>query len=204
MKLQAPDVVAEEVEVYLSSLAEFDAEKRIATESLAALKARRVQLEEDVRLKTEELKFTEPLVATGAAAPLEVTQLRIAVNNASGELRQTIAALRQAEAEIAKVDAEFLKETREQLAETLTKITAMSQTDQGLLDRVAQTDVLSPVRGTLKQLHYNTVGGVILPGRDIVELVPADDTLLLEVRISPRDIAFLNAGAIGQCEIHRL
>ena len=41
---------------------------------------------------------------------------------------------------------------------------------------------------------YNTVGGVVLPGRDIVELVPADDTLLLEVRISPRDIAFLAPG----------
>ena len=190
----APDVVAEEVEVYRSSLAEFDAKKRIASENLSALKARRDQLEEDVRLKGEELEFTRPLVATGAAAPIEVTQLQIAVNNARGELRQTRAAIRQAEAEITKVDAEFLKNTREQLAETLTRIDAMSQTDQGLLDRVTQADVISPVRGTVKQLHYNTVGGVVLPGRDIVELVPADDTLLLEVRISPRDIAFLAPG----------
>ena len=154
----APDVVAEEVEVYRSSLAEFDAKKRIASENLSALKARRDQLEEDVRLKGEELEFTRPLVATGAAAPIEVTQLQIAVNNARGELRQTRAAIRQAEAEITKVDAEFLKNTREQLAETLTRIDAMSQTDQGLLDRVTQADVISPVRGTVKQLHYNTVG----------------------------------------------
>lgn len=194
MLAQAPKVVSEEVEVYLSTIAEFDAKKRIASENLSALKARRIQLEEDVRLKAEELEFTKPLVATGAAAPIEVTQLRIAVNNARGELRQTIAALRQAEAEITKVDAEFLKHTREQLAETLTRIEAMAQMDQGLLDRVTQADVVSPVRGTVKQLHYNTVGGIVLPGRDIVELVPADDTLLLEVQISPRDIAFLAPG----------
>ena len=53
-------------------------------------------------------------------------------------------------------------------------------------------EVRSPVRGTVKTLFNNTVGGVVQPGKDIVEIVPADDTLLLEVRILPRDIGFLH------------
>jgi adhesin transport system membrane fusion protein len=61
----------------------------------------------------------------------------------------------------------------------------------GLSDRVKQTELRSPVNGTVKQLYYNTVGGVVLPGKDIIEVVPLDDTLLLEVRIRPQDIAFL-------------
>ncbi|MEL0152901.1 MAG: HlyD family efflux transporter periplasmic adaptor subunit [Halieaceae bacterium] len=76
----------------------------------------------------------------------------------------------------------------------VTRIAALSQAGEGLTDRVNQTEVIAPVTGTVKQLHYNTVGGVVLPGRDIVELVPADDTLLLEVRIKPQDIAFLAPG----------
>jgi adhesin transport system membrane fusion protein len=50
------------------------------------------------------------------------------------------------------------------------------------------------VAGTIKQLYYNTIGGVVLPGKEIVEIVPLDDTLLVEVRIRPRDIAFLVPG----------
>jgi len=54
--------------------------------------------------------------------------------------------------------------------------------------------VRAPVRGTIKRLLVNTEGGVVLPGRDIVEIVPLDDTLLLEAKIAPRDIAFLSPG----------
>ena len=84
--------------------------------------------------------------------------------------------------------------TREKLAETYTRIAALTQAGEGLSDRVNRTEVIAPVSGTIKQLHYNTVGGVVLAGRDIIELVPADDTLLLEVRIKPRDIAFIAPG----------
>ena len=50
------------------------------------------------------------------------------------------------------------------------------------------------MNGTVKQLYYHTIGGVVLAGKEIVEVVPADDTLLLEVRIRPKDIAFLVPG----------
>ena len=61
-------------------------------------------------------------------------------------------------------------------------------------DRVQRTDVRSPVRGTIKQLFVNTVGGVIQPGEDLVEIVPLEDTLLVEAKVRPADIAFLRPG----------
>ena len=57
-----------------------------------------------------------------------------------------------------------------------------------------QTEIRSPVNGTIKQLKVNTVGGVVQPGKDLVEVVPSDDALLLEARVLPRDIAFLHPG----------
>ena len=55
-------------------------------------------------------------------------------------------------------------------------------------------NLVSPVSGTVNQLFFNTIGGIVLPGRDIIELIPGDDTLLVEVRIRPEDIGFLAPG----------
>jgi adhesin transport system membrane fusion protein len=70
-------------------------------------------------------------------------------------------------------------------------LNALREAGTGLSDRVKQNEVRSPVNGTIKQLYFHTIGGVVLPGKEIIEVVPLDDTLLLEVRIRPKDIAFL-------------
>lgn len=204
----APQVVAEEMELFETSNAELAAQEVIAQrqkrqreEELEELTAKRDQLIKETTLARNELEVTRPLVASGAASQVEILRLEREVNRASGELKQVRAGIRRSEAAIeeavSKVETvrlEFLNQRREQLAETYTRIAALSQAGEGLTDRVNRTEVIAPVTGTVKQLHYNTVGGVVLPGRDIVELVPADDTLLLEVRIKPQDIAFLAPG----------
>jgi adhesin transport system membrane fusion protein len=63
-----------------------------------------------------------------------------------------------------------------------------------LADKVDKSQVKSPVRGRVQRLLANTVGGVVSPGRDIVEIVPLDDALVLEAKIQPRDIAFIHPG----------
>jgi adhesin transport system membrane fusion protein len=68
-------------------------------------------------------------------------------------------------------------------------------------DRVTRTDVRSPVRGTVKQINLNTLGGVVRPGESILEIVPLDDTLLIEARIRPADIAFLHPGQKAMVKI---
>jgi adhesin transport system membrane fusion protein len=61
-------------------------------------------------------------------------------------------------------------------------------------DRVTRTELRTPVRGTVKQIYINTIGGVVKPGESIMDIVPLDDTLLVEARVIPKDVAFLRPG----------
>ncbi|EAQ98954.1 HlyD family type I secretion periplasmic adaptor subunit [Congregibacter litoralis] len=208
MLRELPDVVEQEDQLYQSSLRSRDVEKEIAleqlnqrSEELTELQARESQLSTEERLAQQELDVTRPMVASGAVSEVEILRLEREVNRARGELAQTRAqinrvtsAIAEAQGRVNAVELEFANEAREQLTETMTRINALSEAAEGLSDRVKQTNVTAPVSGTVNQLYYNTVGGVVLPGRDIVELVPADDTLLLEVRVRPQDIAFLAPG----------
>jgi adhesin transport system membrane fusion protein len=208
MRELAPEVVAEELELFQTSRTELETKELIARrqkrqrdQELLELIAKRDQLVTEVSLARSELEVTRPLIASGAASQVEILRLERELNRASGELRQVRAGIRRLEEavqeasnKIETVRLEFLNATREKLAETYTRIAALTQAGEGLSDRVNRTEVIAPVSGTIKQLHYNTVGGVVLAGRDIIELVPADDTLLLEVRIKPRDIAFIAPG----------
>ena len=80
------------------------------------------------------------------------------------------------------------------MAEVQSKINSMSEGSVALSDRIKQADIRSPVNGTIKRILYNTIGGVVQPGKDIIEIVPLEDALLLEARILPKDIAFLHPG----------
>ncbi len=91
-----------------------------------------------------------------------------------------------------------------ELSETMARLNALIQSGTGLADRVKQSSIRSPVRGTVKRLFVNTIGGVVQPGRDIVEVVPLEGKLMLEAKVSPRDYRFSRARAKGSGEIHRL
>jgi adhesin transport system membrane fusion protein len=208
MVAAAPDIVAQEVQLYESRIRGLEVEQEIAmqqlaqrTEELTELAARESQLDTEQRLARQELDFTQPMVASGAVSEVEILRLQREVNRASGELAQTqaqakrvTAAMAEARERMDSVRIEFANEASEQLTDTLTRIKGLREAGEGLSDRVQQTNVIAPVTGTVKQLFYNTIGGIVLPGRDIIELVPADDTLLLEVRVRPQDIAFLAPG----------
>lgn len=208
MRTETPDIVYQELQLYDSRLEELEVQKGIARqqltqrrEELRELGVRRGQLGREVELATEELSRTTPMIQSGAVSPVEVLRLQREVNKAEGELKQTraqlsriSASISEAEGKLAGVDLEFSNGVREQLADTVNRINALTEAGAGLSDRVRQTSLLSPVSGTIKQLFYNTVGGIVLPGRDIIELIPADDSLLVEVRVRPQDIAFMAPG----------
>ncbi len=92
-------------------------------------------------------------------------------------------------------------EVSDQLNTTRAELQSVTETRAAGEDRVTRTEVRSPVHGTIKELKQNTVGGVIRPGEDIVEIVPLDDTLLVEAEIRPADIAFLRPGQDAMIKI---
>jgi adhesin transport system membrane fusion protein len=205
---KVPRIVAQELAIYRSSQEELSLEVQIAEqqllqrqEELTEITARERQMARSLQLTQQELNKTRPMVASGAVSEVEILRLERQVNELSGERQQAAAQLQrikssivEAERKIEEVELQFVNEVRQELTDTLTRMNALEEAGTGLSDRVKQTNVRSPVNGTVKQLYYNTIGGVVLPGKEIIEVVPLDDTLLLEVRIRPKDIAFLIPG----------
>lgn len=132
------------------------------------------QLQKDIDLATKELNLTKPLVDKGAASPVEVLRLERTVSELQG-----------------KLDA-FQSKTLERFNEAKGQYNSLKAEIQADQNRLMRTTVRSPVNGIIKQLKVNTVGGVIKPGMDILEIVPLDDTLLIEAKIRPSDIGFIH------------
>ena len=159
------------------------------------------QYRNSLELLRQEIRMSEPLVAEGAVSPVEVLRLKRAEVESRGQLEATGLAIPRAEAAIKEVERKidetrgrFRSEALTQLNEVRTDLSKIESTGRALEDRVNRTLVTSPVRGIVKQLLVNTIGGVIQPGSDMVEIVPIDETLLVEARIRPQDIAFLHPG----------
>ena len=203
-----PNIVAEESALLASRRSELSLALEISQEQLTQrreelveLTARENQAARSLELANRELTITRPMVSSGAVSEVEILRLEREVNQLSGERQQADAQIHriessivEAQSKLGSVEVEFNNDVREELADTLSRLNSLRETGEGLSDRVRGTEVRSPVKGTVKQLYFYTIGGVVLPGKEIVEIVPADDTLFLEVRIRPKDIAFMVPG----------
>jgi adhesin transport system membrane fusion protein len=208
LQSEAPDVVAQEKSLYESRRAEIDAQVSISKNQLAQrqqelneVRARREQAERSLELMTKEVNATRPLVATGAVSEVEVFRLEREVARLRGDREQAIAqiarvqsAILEASRKIDEVQLSSRNQMGAELSETMSKLATLSQGGRALEDKVKHADIRSPVRGTIKRLLVNTVGAVVQPGKEVVEVVPLDDTLILEVQIPPKDIGFLRPG----------
>jgi len=128
-----------------------------------------------------------------------VLRLERDISRYRGEMEQAAASMGRAQAAIGEsrrkaqeTEITFRNDARRELSEVLGKLNAMNQGAVALVDKVDKSNVKSPVRGRVQRLLANTVGGVVQPGKDIVEIVPVDDALVLEAKVQPKDIAFLH------------
>jgi adhesin transport system membrane fusion protein len=170
-------------------------------QELRELRSKQEQYRSSLVLLRKEIGMSEPLVATGAISQVEILRLKRAEVESRGMLDSTSLAIPRAESAITEVERKidetrgrFRSEALAQRNEAQTELNKLTATGKALKDRVQRTLVTSPVRGIVKQLLVNTIGGIVQPGSDLVEIVPLDDTLLVEARIRPQDIAFLHPG----------
>ncbi|MBO9678484.1 MAG: HlyD family type I secretion periplasmic adaptor subunit [Acidovorax sp.] len=204
----AGDIVAQERRLYESRRSEISAQIAISENQLAQrrqelneVRARREQAERGLELQQKELAATRPMVGSGAVSEVEVLRLEREVarlrgdrDQAGAQILRVQAAIQEAERRIEEVRLTAQNQMSMELSETMAKLSSMSEGGRALEDKVKHADIRSPVRGTVKRLLVNTVGGVVQPGKEVVEIVPLDDTLILEAKILPRDIAFLRPG----------
>jgi adhesin transport system membrane fusion protein len=205
---EVPDIVAQERRLYESRHDELRAQAGILQNQLAQrhqelneVRARREQAERGLQLAMKELDTTRPLQASGAVSEVELLRLEREVSRLRGDREQLAAqilrvqaAIGEASRRIEEVQLTARSEMSAQLSEVMSKLSTLNQGGVALEDRVKHADVKSPVRGTVKRLLVNTVGAVVPPGKELVEIVPLDDTLILEAQIHPKDIGFLRPG----------
>jgi len=153
------------------------------------------------RIAIKELDLTRPLAEKNIVSKIELYKLERSVNELKGELsavRLLAPKLKSAQQESILNRREtilaYRAETRAQLNELQNKLSRINESQVGAQDKVTKALILSPVVGTIKTIHINTLGGVVKPGETIVEIVPTEDKLMVEAKIKPRDIGFIYPG----------
>ncbi|MGA4853713.1 HlyD family efflux transporter periplasmic adaptor subunit [Acinetobacter haemolyticus] len=169
--LSFPEDVLREPALVKAEIALYDSRRANLEESLTGLK-------QALTLVEQELNMTEPLVDKGAASDVEVLRLK----RQATDIRNKMSDIRN----------QYLVHSREELAKANTEIEKQSQVVKGRTDTLSRTIFKSPVRGIVKEIEVMTLGGVISQNGKLMTIVPLDEQLLVETRISPRDIAFIH------------
>lgn len=177
-------------------------------QEIAEMQSRKAQLEQSLGLAKQQRDIAKPLVDQGVYPRVDYLALERDISSLQGDidaLRLAIPRIRQAANEasrrIEQRLAEFKAQALDEMNSRRGELKSLQQIMSAGEDRVTRTDVRSPVRGTIKQINLNTIGGVVRPGESILEIVPLDDTLLIEARIRPADIAFLHPGQKAMIKI---
>jgi adhesin transport system membrane fusion protein len=170
---EAPELVRAETALYTSR-------RRAVEETVAGLKRSH-------ELAMRELKMSETLVPMGAISEVEILRLRRQVN--------------ELQTQIDERTNRYRAEAGEELSRHAGELATLGESSVAMEDRVKRTVVRSPVRGVVKTVVTSTLGAVIQPGASILEIVPIEDTLLVEAQVRPEDIAFIHPGQTATIKV---
>ncbi len=202
---EAPTVAADQQRLFSARRRQLEAQISVLKsqaqqrkQEVAEMGSRLRQLEQSLSLAREELAITSPLVQKGVMPRIELIRIERQVADLEGEIRtirtaipRLQAAQQEANQRVEEMRLTAQTEASNELNSTRAELKSISQSLFAGEDRVTRTAVTSPVRGTVKDMKITTVGGVIQPGEDIMEIVPLDDTLIVEALVRPADIAYL-------------
>ncbi|WP_314139330.1 HlyD family type I secretion periplasmic adaptor subunit [Buttiauxella noackiae] len=161
-----PDLTASEMRLYKSRRAQLNDSTADIQDALVSV--------------NKELAITQRLAKSGAASNVEVLRLQ----RQKSDLQLKITDLR----------SQYYVQAREELSKANAEVDMLSAIIKGREDSVSRMTVRAPMRGIVKNIQVTTIGGVIPPNGEMMEIVPIDDHLLIEARLSPRDIAFIHPG----------
>ncbi len=162
-------------------------EKRLYQVRQKALQESISGIQESLDLVQEELKLTKGLAAQGAASNVEVLKLQRQVS--------------ELQLKITDKNSEYMVRAREELSQVKAEAESLESVIKGREDSLSRMTLRSPVRGIVKDIAVTTKGGVIPPNGELMQIVPLEDQLLIEARISPRDIAYIYPGQPAKVKI---
>jgi len=163
------------------------------------------QLEKSLKLMKQEIRIKKPLKKKGIISEVEFIQLLQREAEIEGELdsvKLSIPRLQsiidEAKFKKKKELLDFRNQAKKELNEVNAEIARVREAQVALKDRVKRTTLRSPVKGIVQRLYANTIGGVVSPGNKVVEIVPQEDALLIELKVKPADIASVREGQLAR------
>lgn len=203
-----PTVAQQETALYRSRQAELGTKTQVLRQQLAQreselreLKSRAERLAEQLVLVEREVGITAPLIKRGVVSEVELLRLEREQSKTRTELEQARlsiprieASISEARSRLADTEAAFRAQAGVELGQAQAELSKVTEQMPALEDRATRTLVRAPMDGIVKAIPNKTIGGVVQPGSPMVEMVPVEDTLLVETRLKPSDIAFVHVG----------
>jgi len=208
----APHLVKSEKSLFDSNQAQLKEtlsglEEKISQQKSALLEAqsKQRQLKKSLDLVKKEIKIKLPLKERGIISEVEFLQLQQREAEFEGEIEAARLSVPRIESTIEearfnkqKEKLNFQNNAKKELNEVNAEISRIKESQNALQDRVKRTTLRSPVNGIVQRLYVNTIGGVISPGNNILDIVPQEDSLLVELKIKPADIAYVSVGQFAR------
>ena len=190
---------ASRMEELKSTIKTFKIQLKQKQQEISELSSKATQLKISIALIAEESKTMEQLVERRSKSKVDLLKIKRELAQLEGELQGTYASIPKAKYAIEEAEnkiVEKLKIFKSESSNELQKInTEIKKYESKLIadeDKLDKTVLISPVDGIVKQINVNTIGGVVKSGMDLIEIVPQSDILLVEAKIDPKDIAFIN------------
>ncbi len=204
----APEICANEIELMAARAAALNQNKDVLLQrveqrrrELAEARANMIRIEEGLELAGRNHDLMAPLAERGLVAQTSFIAAQRELAELSGQREATEelvarleSALGEAELQVLQTDTVFRQEALAEMTAKLAELSSVREQLRGAADRVARTDIRSPVDGIVNSLEINTIGAVVQPGTRILDIVPVTDTLLVEARLNPADVAFVLPG----------
>ncbi len=201
----AANTIKTELALYYARERSLESQVRILQErvkqrqrELSELQANMDRISANVKLAREEESIKAPLAKRGIVPKTDVIRLKREIADLDGQLKSAgeafprlEAAIREAEALANEQTLKFRQDAQADLSQRTAELAVVAESIKAARDRVVRADVRSPVDGVVNTLNVNTVGGVVRAGETLVEIVPVEETLLIEAKVRPSDIAFV-------------
>lgn len=203
-----PDFVISERKAYYAARESLESSLRVLREQI---KQREREVEEseaklgatdrNLKLSRERLAMSTSLVSEGLTSKMDHLQLRAEVENLDGQVRSISASIPKLKAAVAEAQErlretifKFKRDSQEELGRVEKELARLREQVNLAADQGARALIRSPINGVVKNMRYNTIGGVVRPGEPIMEIVPTGEMLVIDAKLSPVDRGFVEVG----------
>ena len=201
----SPTVVTVEKALFSARKADLNAQLSVLKQQLTQRKQQLNEVDVTIETTNETLQFVEkqisivePLVKLQQYPETELLTLQRQAKDFEGKIESAIASkyrfqtsILEVEDQISSAKQSYTTKSQSELSEIISQIAEVESRIPALKDRVARTQLKSPVQGVINRLNFETIGGFVKPGDIILEIVPTGDDLIVEGKIDPKDIAYI-------------